>query len=211
MVETWTWSRTAEHLQRLRGQVEHVAERLGKPVRVEIEHNGLRLPVTYLQSFWPTLVHVVRNAVDHGIEPAALRRERNKPPVGTIKLATWQTDTQFCVEVADDGGGIDPELVRAKAAERGLDVPSDESIPALLLKDGFSTRDDVTDLSGRGVGLSATADACRAEGGRIEIVNDPGRGIRFVFRFRRPLVKTGEAASKLERRWSLAPAAQVAV
>ena len=77
---------------------------------------------------------------------------------------------------------------------------------ALVLTDGFSTRADVTDLSGRGVGLSATAEACRAEGGRLEIQNDVGRGARFVFRFRRPVVKTGALAAKVERRWSLVPA-----
>jgi signal transduction histidine kinase len=206
MVEVWTWSRTAEHLTRLRGQVEHVAKRLGKKVSVEVEHNDLRVPSTYLQGFWPTLVHVVRNAVDHGIEDAALRGERDKPAEGHIKLRTWQTDTQLCIEVSDDGGGIDLEAVRAKALEKGLEVPPEHQLAELVLADGFSTRDDVTDLSGRGVGLSATAEACRAEGGRLEIENVVGRGVRFVFRFRRPVVKTGGLAAKLERRWSLVPA-----
>jgi signal transduction histidine kinase len=205
MVETWTWSRTADHLSRLRGQVEHVAKRLGKRVVVEVEHNDLRLPATYLQAFWPTLVHVVRNAVDHGIEDEALRAERGKSPEGHIKLRTWQTDSQICVEVADDGGGIDLEAVRAKAIEKGLPLPTEDRMAELVLADGFSTRSDVTDLSGRGVGLSATADACRSEGGRLDIETQPGRGVRFVFRFRRPIVKTGGLAAKLERRWSLVP------
>ncbi|MDF3069447.1 MAG: cheA1 [Polyangiaceae bacterium] len=206
MVEVWTWSRTAEHLTRLRGQVEHVAKRLGKAVKVEVEHNDLRLPATYLQSFWPTLVHVVRNAVDHGIEDARLRGERGKPAEGHITLRTWQTDTQICIEVADDGGGIDVEAVREKALANGLELPPESQLAELVLADGFSTRSDVTDLSGRGVGLSATAEACRAEGGRLEIHNDIGLGVRFVFRFRRPVVKTGALAAKLERRWSLSPA-----
>lgn len=206
MVEVWTWSRTAEHLTRLRGQVEHVAKRLGKSVKVEVEHNDLRLPATYLQSFWPTLVHVVRNAVDHGIEDARLRGERGKPAEGHIMLRTWQTDTQICIEVADDGGGIDVQAVREKALANGLEIPPESQLAELVLADGFSTRSDVTDLSGRGVGLSATAEACRAEGGRLEIHNDVGVGVRFVFRFRRPVVKTGALAAKLERRWSLSPA-----
>jgi chemotaxis protein histidine kinase CheA len=208
MVETWTWSRTAEHLTRLRGQVEHVAKRLGKRVTVDIEHNDLRLPATYLQGFWPTLVHVVRNAVDHGIEDAALRTERGKPAEGRIKLRTWQTDTQLCIEVSDDGGGIDLDAVRTKAIEKGLELPPHGRVAELVLADGFSTRSDVTDLSGRGVGLAATAEACRAEGGRLEIENEVGRGVRFVFRFRRPIVKTGALAAKLERRWSLVPTAK---
>jgi chemotaxis protein histidine kinase CheA len=195
-------------LARLRGQAEHVAKRLDKPVHIEVDHNDLRLPAAYLQDFWPTLVHVVRNAVDHGIEPADVRRGRGKPEQGTIKLRTWQTDTQLCVEVADDGAGIDLDVVRAKAIEKGLKIPRDGDIAELILADGFSTRDDVTELSGRGVGLSATADACKTDGGRLEIINEPGKGARFVFRFRRPIVKTGALAAKLERRWSLVPLAK---
>ncbi len=208
MVETWTWSRTSEHLTRLRGQVEHVAKRLGKPVRVEVEHNDLRLPAAYLQAFWPTLVHVVRNAVDHGIESGALRAERGKPSEGRIGLRTWQTDSELCVEVADDGGGIDVEAVRAKAQALGLEMPPERYLPELVLGDGFSTREDVTDLSGRGVGLSATAEACRKEGGRLEIQNEPGEGVRFVFRFRRPVVKTSSIVTKRAQRWSLVPLAK---
>lgn len=209
MVEVWTWSRTAEHLTRLRGQVEHVAKRLGKRVKVEVEHNDLRVPSTYLQAFWPTLVHVVRNAVDHGVEDAAVRARSGKPAEGHIKLRTWQSDTHLCIEVADDGGGIDLEAVRTKALQKGLPIPPESQLAELVLADGFSTRDDVTDLSGRGVGLSATAEACRVEGGRLEIESEPGHGVRFVFRFRRPIVKTGVLAAHLERRWSLAPATKV--
>lgn len=210
MVETWTWSRTSEHLTRLRSQVEHAARRLNKAVRVETEHNDLRLPAGYLQSFWPTLVHVLRNAVDHGIEPEELRLARGKPAEGCIKLRTWQTETQLCIEISDDGGGIDVEAVRAKAIALGLEVPSnDEYVAKLILTDGFSTRDDVTELSGRGVGLSATADACQAEGGHIELENRPGEGVRFVFRFRRPVVKRGGAViAESGQRWSLVPQAE---
>ena len=208
MVEVWTWSRTAEHLARLRGHAEQVAKRLQKSVRIQVDHNDLRLPATYLQRFWPTLVHVVRNAVDHGIEPAALRLEQGKPEHGTITLRTWQTDTQLCVEVADDGAGIDVDSVRAKGLERGLAAPSGRDVAELILADGFSTREDVTELSGRGVGLAATAQACKADGGRLEIINEPGRGARFVFRFRRPIAKTGVATAKPDQQWSLMPLAK---
>ncbi len=206
MVELWTWPRASERLARLRGQVEYVARRLHKSVRVEVEHNDVRLPADYLTRFWATLTHVTRNAVDHGIESEAVRTARGKPGAGLIRLRTWETDDSFCLEVADDGGGIDIDAVRRLARARGVDEATIERNPLdLVLLDGISARADVTDLSGRGVGLPAVREACAAEGGRIEISTEQGKGTNFVFRFRRPVVQVGRLAAEVERHWSFLP------
>jgi signal transduction histidine kinase len=207
LVEQWSWSRTSEQLARMRAQAEYVARRLEKPLRVNVEHNDLRLPGEYLERFWPTLVHVVRNAVDHGIEPAALRLERGKPAEGQVQLRTWQTGGDFCVEVSDDGNGIDRDALLDAARAKGLSVDKDASLTTLVFLDGLSTRERASELSGRGVGLSATREACEAEGGRVELHTKPGEGTTFRFVFRMPIVKTGALAAKVQRRWSLQPPA----
>lgn len=205
MVELWTWPRTAEHLARLSSQVEYVAKRLDKQVDVVIEHNELRLPPDYLEQFWPALVHVTRNAVDHGVEPAYERVERGKPERATITLRTWQIDGSFFLEVSDDGAGIDPEAVRRAAEARGVELQPGEDPLELIFEDGMSTRQEVTDLSGRGVGLSAVRQACEAAGGRVHVTSEVGKGTKMLFEFRRPIVKTGALEQRVKRHWSLSP------
>jgi signal transduction histidine kinase len=207
LIETWSWSRTSEQLARMRAQAEYLGRRLEKPLRVTVEHNDLRLPPEYLERFWPTLVHVVRNAIDHGVEAPALRLERGKPAEGAVRLRTWQTDSSFCVEVADDGNGIDRQALLDAARAKGISVDPDATLSTLVFLDGLSTREEVSELSGRGVGLSATRQACEDEGGRIELETKPGEGTSLRFVFRKPVVKTGALAAKVQRRWSLHPPA----
>jgi two-component system, chemotaxis family, sensor kinase CheA len=206
MVEVWSWPRTAERLARVRAETEYLAKRLGKQIRVEIEHSQLRLPSDYLDRFWPTVTHVVRNAVDHGIESPSLRAEHGKPAEGRIRLRSSQTEDTFCLEVEDDGGGVDLERVRQVARARGLQVWDDGRDVELIFSDGVTTRGVVTDWSGRGLGLSATRSACEAEGGSVEVVNRTGLGTRFTFRFPRPVVDTEALSAQLQRRWMLLPA-----
>jgi signal transduction histidine kinase len=203
MVEVWTWPRASELLARLRAQVEYLAQRLEKQVQVTVEHNDLRLPSDYLQSFWPSLCHVIRNAVDHGIETADLRIRHGKSAQGLIALRTWETEDNFYLEVADDGCGIDKQALLRAARSIGLQVPSDADLVDLVFVDGLSTRSQVTDVSGRGVGLSATRDACEAEGGQVDVFTEAGKGTRFVFRFCRPVVDRGAVGAELERGWRL--------
>lgn len=204
MVEQWTWPHASERLSRLRSEGEYLARRLDKVVRIELEHNDLRLPETYLEKFWPTLTHVLRNAIDHGLETPEERQGVGKAAEGVLRLRTSRVGDLFCLELEDDGAGIDLPAVRRAAEERGFTVSGDERDVDAIFYDGVSTRVAVGEISGRGIGLSAMRDACRAEGGRIEVSSRPGIGTRFVFRFRRPLVDTTAIENRVEPRWKLA-------
>jgi HPt (histidine-containing phosphotransfer) domain-containing protein/PAS domain-containing protein len=206
MVELWSWQRTSERLARLRAETEYVAQRLGKAVRIEVAHGNLRTPPGYLDRFWPTLVHAVRNAVDHGVESESERADAGKPSEGVVRLSTRQTPESFFIEVADDGRGIDLQVLQRSAEERGLRSLSNANLVDLVFADGVSSRAEVTELSGRGVGLAATRAACEAELGAVHVETQVGSGTRLVFEFRRPLVRTDRADGRA-RRWSLVPLA----
>jgi two-component system chemotaxis sensor kinase CheA len=205
MVELWSWTRTAERLTRLRAYAEHLATRLGKSIQVRVEHNDLRVPRDYLETFWTTVVHVVRNAVDHGAEPTAVRVAHGKAAETSVVLSTTQTDRSLVIEVRDDGPGVDrAALLRCARAIR-KDLPDDTTTEELMFLDGVSARSEVSETSGRGVGLSAVKYACEADGGSVEVLSTLGQGTTFRFRFQRPVVKPGALAERLERRWSLRP------
>lgn len=205
MVETWSWPRTAEHLMRLRAHAEQLAKRLGKHVRVSVVHGDLRLPRDYLEAFWPTLIHVVRNAVDHGSEPVEARLAAGKPAETQIVLTTQRVDDALVIEVSDDGPGVDRKLLLASAQAKGLSVSDASTTEDLVFMDGLSSRTEVSATSGRGVGLAAVRHACQATGGRVALVTEPGRGTTFRFRFRLPVVKPKAIAARLAQRWSLHP------
>ena len=210
MVELWSWPRTAERLTRLRGHVEHLAQRLGKNVEVSIEHNDLRLPSDYLEKFWPTLIHVVRNAVDHAAQPSEHRSALGKPAAMKLELATLRTaDEAFVIEISDDGPGVDRAALLRSARSKFADVPDNIDLKELMFMDGVSSRTEVTHTSGRGVGLAAVRQACEADGGTVEVVTGQGKGTTFRFRFRQPVVKPGALVAKLERRWSFRPTTSV--
>jgi signal transduction histidine kinase len=206
MVELWSWQRTAERLARYRAHAEHLARRLDKHVHVSVVHNELRVPRDYLEKFWPTLIHVVRNAVDHGAEATEVRRAAGKPEAVGIVFETRETLDSLVIEVRDDGPGIDRESLLKAARAKDPRFPIDRSLRDLVFMDGLSSRTDVTEMSGRGVGLGAVRQACEAEGGQVEVLTERGQGTTFRFTFRRPIVKPGALAVRLERRWSLRPA-----
>ncbi|HET9956699.1 MAG TPA: ATP-binding protein [Polyangiaceae bacterium] len=209
LVEMWSWYRAQERLMRLKAQTEYVAERLEKAVDIQVEHADVRLPPGYLERVWPTLVHVVRNAVDHGVESPEQRRASGKPEHAVIRLSTYQSVDNIVIEISDDGPGIDREALLRAAERRGLEITDQTSIADLVFTEGLSSRDRVSEISGRGVGLSAVLEACRAEGGRVEIRNQSGQGTAFLFYFRRPRIKTGGLAAQLEKNWSLTPSSLV--
>ena len=113
--------------------------------------------------------------------------------------------SSFFLEIADDGAGIDPEAVRRAAEARGVELQPGQDPLELLFEDGMSTRQEVTDLSGRGVGLSAVRQACEAAGGRVLLTSEVGKGTKMLFEFRRPIVKTGALEQRVKRHWSLSP------
>lgn len=164
-------------------QAKRIAERLNKDVDVIVEDNGVRLDPRSWAAFWSSFVHAVRNAVDHGIESAEARAKAGKSPTGKITLRTRLDAESFIVEICDDGRGIAWERIRARAMQAG--VPSDTPADLLqaLFRDGLSTAESVTDLSGRGIGMGALLDATMALDGTVSVESSVGAGtlVRMCF------------------------------
>jgi two-component system chemotaxis sensor kinase CheA len=168
--------------QRLPRAVRGVADGAGKSVRLELAGEDVRIDRSLIELLADPLLHLVRNAVDHGIEPAG--RRGAKPPEAVLRVAAERLPGQVRITVADDGAGIDAPAVRRAAEARGLIAPgtvlTEAATHALLLRAGFSTRDVVTDVSGRGVGLDVVHDAVRRAGGHMAIASTPGQGTVFT-------------------------------
>jgi two-component system chemotaxis sensor kinase CheA len=158
-------------------QARGLAARLGRaePV-IKIDGNGVRLPREGWATFWAAFVHLVRNAVDHGLESAIAREAKGKPPFGTIELSSVEIAGRVVIGIKDDGRGVDWELVRSKAAKVGLPSDDAEDLKNALFGDGFSTREEASTTSGRGMGMQAVRDACRAMDGTIEIHSEQDQG-----------------------------------
>jgi two-component system chemotaxis sensor kinase CheA len=177
--------RARTRLQRLADQARDLANRLGKgPLDVELSvDRELRLPNEAWAPFWSNFIHLIRNAIDHGIESATERLERGKPERSKLRLSATLDSEQLCIEVQDDGRGIDWERIREKAQERGLPHQSRADLIEALFSDGVSTAEFVSDTSGRGVGMAAVRDAAQALGGQIEIESSEGVGTTIRFEF----------------------------
>ena len=184
LVRTWQHERTRRRLEHFAEQARTVAIRLGKPdVEIAIADHDVRLDPGTFRSFWSVFTHVVRNAVDHGIEPASDRVAVGKPDRGRIELETVRVGGEVVIAIRDDGRGIDWERVRVKAREAGRPHASRDDLIAALFSDGVTTRDVASETSGRGLGLAAIRERCVALGGAIEVDSELGKGARFVFRF----------------------------
>ncbi|MFN4033017.1 MAG: chemotaxis protein CheA [Fimbriimonadales bacterium] len=166
--------------------VRDTAAKLGKKVNFEIEGEETELDRTLLESLSDPLTHLIRNAIDHGIEPPEVRRQQGKPETGTIKLSAYQSEGRIYIEVRDDGKGIDTERVRQKAIQLGWitenDHPSDETLYDFIFQPGFSTAQQVSDLSGRGVGMDVVKRNVESLGGSISVQSKRGEGSRFLLR-----------------------------
>jgi two-component system, chemotaxis family, sensor kinase CheA len=156
---------------------------LGKEVDLITEGDETELDKSVLDQLAEPLVHLLRNSIDHGIEPAEERAAQGKPRRGTIRLVAAHTGSDVVVRIEDDGRGIDRAAVRAKAAERQLIAAdatlSDHELLNLLTLPGFSTARRVTSVSGRGVGLDVVKRQIDALRGSLAISSEPGRGSRF--------------------------------
>jgi two-component system, chemotaxis family, sensor kinase CheA len=150
---------------------------------VELKHNDLRVPPGPWAPFWSVFSHVLNNALDHGLESDEERRAANKPVPGRMQLSIAATEHEIIVEMSDDGGGIDWELVRKHAAARQLPCRTRAELERALFSDRFSTREHVSQVSGRGVGLGAVEHVVTAMGGRIELESTAGVGTTWRFRF----------------------------
>jgi two-component system, chemotaxis family, sensor kinase CheA len=174
----------AVRLDGFRRQMTRLAERLGKPApEVVIDAEGVRLPADQLRPFWSAFSHLVRNALDHGIEAPADRVAAGKSEAGHIVLRARNTDAGIAIEVIDDGKGIDWERVRDKARAAGLAAETRADLVEALFSDGVSTAAAVSQTSGRGVGLAAVRAAAFEAHGTVAIESEPGHGTRFTFTF----------------------------
>ncbi len=173
-------------LPRLRRIVRQVSRELGKDVELQAHNMEGELDRNLLERMVPPLEHMLRNAVDHGIESAEDRRRAGKPSTGRIDIRLTREGGDVVIEIADDGAGINVDSVRAKAIERGLmaenSVLGDEEICQFVLAPGFSTAKSVTQISGRGVGMDVVHSEVKQLGGSINIVSRPRKGSRFVVR-----------------------------
>jgi HAMP domain-containing protein/HPt (histidine-containing phosphotransfer) domain-containing protein len=163
-------------LKRLGVQATRVAQQLCKPICVSTVDNGLRLPPGRFEELWLSAIHVVRNAVDHGLESVDERHAAAKDKTGTITLSTTIVHDSLVIACADDGRGIDWERVRNKAAQRGMACTTHDDLVDAMFSDGLSTRDEVSEWSGRGVGLGAVKEAVTALQGSVRVSSTIGIG-----------------------------------
>lgn len=164
--------------------VREVSGKLGKQVRLVVTGEQTEVDKTVIEELADPLTHMIRNAVDHGIEDAATRRACGKPEEGTIELSASHRGGNILIQVADDGAGINRERLLEKAREKGIVRPGthlgDDAIDNLIFAAGFSTAAQVTDVSGRGVGMDVVHRNITNLGGRIQVQSSPGRGTRFT-------------------------------
>jgi two-component system chemotaxis sensor kinase CheA len=203
LVRSWALERTRPRLERFAEQAKSLADKLGKPdVVVEIADHGVRLDPNKFRTFWTAFSHVVRNAVDHGIEPPGERTAHGKSEAGTIELITRFDAGNVVIEMSDDGRGIDWETIRARARAAAKPHSTRDDLIAALFSDGITSRSEVTETSGRGVGLAVLREVCTRLGGAIEVESEIGRGSRFRFRF--SLERQERMTSKIPRDIALA-------
>jgi two-component system, chemotaxis family, sensor kinase CheA len=165
-----------------------VARQLRKNVELEVIGGDTELDRNLVEALADPLVHLVRNAIDHGIEMPEARRRAGKPEQGRVRLSAQQEGDHVAIEVRDDGAGIDPEKIRRRAVAKGLIAAeaaarlTGEECLQLIFLPGFSTRDEVSDLSGRGVGMDVVQSRIRELSGSVQIHSVVGAGSRFAIR-----------------------------
>jgi two-component system, chemotaxis family, sensor kinase CheA len=164
--------------------VRDLSGRLGKQVDLKVNGEQTELDKTVLEKIGDPLVHLVRNSVDHGIEMPDVRTAAGKSPAGSVFLEAYHKGGNITVEVGDDGGGLNKDRILAKARDRGLigpnDTLTDDQIYELIFLAGFSTAEQTTDISGRGVGMDVVRRNIKELGGTIEVRSQLGKGSRFV-------------------------------
>ena len=165
--------------------VRDLADRSGKEIELRIVGQETRLDRTIVERLSDPMVHLIRNAVDHALETPQERLEKGKPRMGRITLFAGHEGDRVAIRVEDDGRGLDREKIVKKGMARGDpagDSPDDPRVVSLIFEPGFSTRDTVSELSGRGVGLDVVRDAVRGLRGSVAVESTPGKGTAFIFR-----------------------------
>ena len=195
----------AERLYRV---VRQSAKEAGRRAQLELEGGQTELDRAVLDKISAPLEHLVRNAVAHGIEPPDVRKAGAKPEYGEIRLGAKQEGNEIVLTLADDGGGVNTESVRAQAVALGW-LPADqditaEQIEAFLFRSGFSTAAEVTELAGRGIGLDVVKNEIARIGGRVRMTSQPGAGTMFTIRLPLTLALTQVVLAKAgDQTWAL--------
>lgn len=177
----------AEVFDRFPRMVRDLARDLGKSVRFEVQGGDIELDRSVLEELPEPLTHLIRNAIDHGLEPEGERTAAGKPPEGVLRIRAERAREEVLIVVADDGRGISRSAVQARAAELGLvdrdaPPPDDAHMLRLLAHSGFTLKREVTSVSGRGVGVDAVLTKVRSLGGRMELVTRDGAGTTMLLR-----------------------------
>ncbi|MEH3024400.1 MAG: chemotaxis protein CheA [Pseudomonas oryzihabitans] len=166
--------------------VRDVSKELGKDIALSISGGETELDKTVVEKIGDPLTHLIRNAMDHGIESAELRLARDKPAQGTVGLHAYHESSSIVIEVTDDGGGLSRERILRKATERGLiaegQVLADRDVFNLIFEPGFSTAEQISNLSGRGVGMDVVKRNITALRGSVDLTSEEGRGTRVTIR-----------------------------
>lgn len=166
--------------------VHDVSREIGKDIALVISGEDTELDKTVVEKIGDPLTHLVRNSMDHGIEPADVRVARGKPARGCVRLNAYHDSGSIVIEVSDDGGGLSREKILAKAVERGLvdagKALTDAEVYSLIFEPGFSTAEQVTNLSGRGVGMDVVKRNITALRGAVSVESQPGQGTTVSIR-----------------------------
>ncbi len=166
--------------------IRDMSRKLGKEIELSIQGENVELDKSIIEALGDPLTHLVRNSADHGVEAPEVREAAGKPARGRIELIARHEGGQVCIEITDDGAGINPEKIKKKAIERNLlsakDAMemTDREALRLIFAPGFSTAEQVSDLSGRGVGMDVVRSNIDKIGGSVEIESTPGRGSRII-------------------------------
>ncbi len=172
---------------KMRRLVRDLARRFEKDVNIEISGEQTEMDKNVIEEVSDPLVHIIRNAIDHGIEPAADREAAGKPRAGTIRLSAKHEGNEIWITIADDGRGLDRDRILAKAVERGLAGDqdgelTDDQIYRFIFEPAFSTAGSVSEISGRGVGMDVVRQNTEKLRGKIDLSSEPGQGTTFILR-----------------------------
>lgn len=177
-----------ELFQKFPRMVRDLAREAGKEIELILEGSEIELDKAVLDTIGEPLVHLLRNAVDHGIDTVESRQQQGKKRVGTIKLTASRMENHVSISVVDDGAGIDPKQLKEVFVKKGLIKPEEaESLPdsdilEMLFKSGVSSAEKVTEVSGRGVGLDVVRNSVKKLGGTVNIITEKGKGTTFTLR-----------------------------
>ena len=171
---------------KFRRVVRDLSTELGKDVRLVTEGGDTEVDKNVIDRIADPLVHMIRNSMDHGLEPTSERTSAGKSTTGTLRLSASQDGGEILIAVEDDGRGLNLEAIRTKAEDNGLisegETRTDRELRMLIFEPGFSTAREISAVSGRGVGMDAVKSAVDALGGNVDITSSPGKGTRFTLR-----------------------------